>query len=93
MKLSIQFFGHTHSIWKFPDQGLNPHHISDPSPSSGNAGSLIRRAARELRHVIFMCGAQTLREMKAQSTQKLHFHSHVLTVVLKIKCLGTIISI
>ena len=27
------FFGHTHNTWKFPGQGSNPHHSSDPSHS------------------------------------------------------------
>ena len=35
------FFGHAHSVWKFPDWGANPHHSSDLSHSSDNAGSLI----------------------------------------------------
>ena len=32
--------GHTHSIWKFQGQELNPYHSSDPSHSSDHIGSL-----------------------------------------------------
>ena len=38
----ILFFGHTHSILKFPDQGSNPHQ------SSGNAGYLTCWTTKEL---------------------------------------------
>ena len=34
------FFGHTHSMGKFPSQGSNPRHSSDLSNSSVNAKSL-----------------------------------------------------
>ena len=34
------FYGHTHSIWKFLDQGLNPSHSCDLCHSCSNAGSL-----------------------------------------------------
>ena len=40
-------FGHTHGMWKFPGQGLNPCHNSDPSCCSDNAGSLIFFCATE----------------------------------------------
>ena len=47
------FFGHTHSIWKFQDQGSNPSHSSD------NARFLTCRAIRELPDHSFR-GQQTL---------------------------------
>ena len=37
------FFGHTRGMWKLPGQGLNLHHSRDPSPSSGDTGSLTGR--------------------------------------------------
>ena len=33
------FFCHTHGMWKFPDEGLNLSHSSDPSCFSDNVGS------------------------------------------------------
>ena len=33
------FFGHTHSIWKLPGQGLNPSHSCDLCHSCSNTGS------------------------------------------------------
>ena len=42
------FFGCTHSIWKFPGQGLNPGLSRDPSCCNANTGSLICCATREL---------------------------------------------
>ena len=44
---SYFFFGHTCSIWKFPGQGLNPCHSSNPSCYSENARSLTSCATRE----------------------------------------------
>ena len=35
----FSFYGHTHSIWKFPGQGLNPSHSCKLSHSCCNAGS------------------------------------------------------
>ena len=35
-------------MWLFPGQGLNPHHGSDPSRCSNNAGPLTQYATREL---------------------------------------------
>ena len=35
------FSGYAWGMCKFPGQGLNPYHSSDPSNSSDNAGSLI----------------------------------------------------
>ena len=32
--------GHTHCMRKFPGQGSNPHHSSNPSHRSDNTGSL-----------------------------------------------------
>ena len=37
----FSFFGCSQGMWKFPGQGLNPHHSSDLSHSSGNIGSLV----------------------------------------------------
>ena len=31
------FFGHTHSVWKFPGQVLNLHHSSDSSHSNNRS--------------------------------------------------------
>ena len=42
------FFGHTHSMRKFPGQGSNPSHRSNPSHSSDNTRSFNREATREL---------------------------------------------
>ena len=42
------FFGHGHSMWKFPGQGSNPYHISDPSHCSDDTRSLTCCATREL---------------------------------------------
>ena len=41
-------FGHAHGMWKFPDQGLNPQHSSDPNCCSDNARSLTCYATRKL---------------------------------------------
>ena len=35
-------------MWKFPGQGLNPHHCGDPSHFSDNTGSLTCCTTREL---------------------------------------------
>ena len=32
--------GHARGLWKFPGQGLNPCHSSDPNHSSDHTGSL-----------------------------------------------------
>ena len=42
------FFGHTHGMWKFPDQESNLCHSNDPSCCSGNARSLTHCIVREL---------------------------------------------
>lgn len=47
--LFFKFFGHTHSMWKFLDQGSNPSHSSDPSCCSDNA----RSSTPELLEVFF----------------------------------------
>ena len=39
----MHFFGHTHGMWKFLDQGSNPHHSTDPRHSSAKGGSLTTR--------------------------------------------------
>ena len=46
--LCFGFFGHTQGMWKFLDQGLNPHHSSDSSCCNDNARSLTHCATREL---------------------------------------------
>ena len=35
----FKFYGHTHCIWNFPGQGLNPSHRCDSCHSCSNAGS------------------------------------------------------
>ena len=47
------FFGHAWGRWKFPDQGWNPCHSSNPTHCSDNAGSLTCWATRELQQLIF----------------------------------------
>ena len=42
-QMTWSFFGCPHGMWNFLGQGSNPHHSSNPSHSSGNAG-----ATREL---------------------------------------------
>ena len=32
----FSFFGHVHSMWKFPGQRSNPHHTSDPNRCCDN---------------------------------------------------------
>ena len=46
-------FGCVCSTWKFPGQGLNPCHSSDPSHCSDNARSLIYCVTRELSFRVF----------------------------------------
>ena len=41
-------------MWKFPGQGLNPHHSSNPSHGSGNAGSLTHCTTRELLKIVLI---------------------------------------
>ena len=53
---SFFFFGHTQNMQKFLDQGLSPHHSSNPSHSSDSTESLTHWATREL------CGWQSSRE-------------------------------
>ena len=43
----------TCSKWKFPGQGSNLHHSSDPNHNSDNARSLTHLATRELSRVEF----------------------------------------
>ena len=54
-RVIFPLFGHTHDIWKFPGQGKNPHHSSNPSHSTDNAGSLTPRATRELQSILVFC--------------------------------------
>lgn len=41
-------FGHIRGMWKFLDQGSNPHHGSNLSPCTDDAGSLTHYATRDL---------------------------------------------
>ena len=41
-------FGHACGMWKFPGQGLKPHHSINPSHCSDNARLLTRCITREL---------------------------------------------
>ena len=47
----VLFFGHTHSIWKFPGQRLNPSHICNPHHSCSNTRSLTHCATAGAPHV------------------------------------------
>ena len=42
------FLDHTHSMWKFPGQGWDPTHSSNPSPCSDNTSSFTRCTAGDL---------------------------------------------
>ena len=56
---SFFFWGgglHTHGMLKFPGQGLNSHHSSNPSCSSDNAGSLTHWATTRLWKIHFKLG-------------------------------------
>ena len=48
-------FSHPHSMWKFPGQGSNLHHIINPSHHSDNARSSNCCATRELLNEILVC--------------------------------------
>ena len=50
------FFDCACGMWKFLDQGLNPHHSSSPSCCSDNAGSLVHCATgnSKLSKVVFV---------------------------------------
>ena len=48
------FVGHAHGLQKFPDQGLNPHHSSNPRCCSDNTGSLTFCTTRELLRAPFL---------------------------------------
>ena len=50
----LPFFCHTHSMWKFMDQGLNLCHYSNPSHCSDNTGTLIDHVTRELLTRVFL---------------------------------------
>lgn len=45
---SFLFSGHTHGVWKFPGQGSNPCHRSNPSCCRDDIRYLIRWTTREL---------------------------------------------
>ena len=47
------FFCCTHGMWKFPGQGLNPCHSSDPGHCSDNAGTLTHWATKEFLNTYF----------------------------------------
>ena len=49
-RLFFFFFCHTHGMWKFLGQGLNPCHSSDPSCCSDNVRSITRAATGELQN-------------------------------------------
>ena len=46
-------------MWKFPGQGLNPHHSSDQSHSSDNARSLTTRPPANFEMVNILCVEDT----------------------------------
>ena len=50
---STFIFGCTHSVWKFPGQGLNPRHNSGPSCCRDNARFLTGCTTRELLSLLF----------------------------------------
>ena len=50
----LLLFVHAHGTWKFPDQGSNPHHSSNPSCCKDNAISLTHWATRELPISLFL---------------------------------------
>ena len=54
-KIFIYLFGRAFGMCKFPGQGLNPCHRSDPSHSSDNTGLLTHCATRELLLPFFNC--------------------------------------
>ena len=62
-------FGHSCGMWKFPGQGSNPCHSSDPGLCTDNARSLIYYAIRELPFLILSifksCTAVTIIYSKA----------------------------
>ena len=48
-------YGQANGIWKFPGQGLDPHHCSDPGHCSDNARSLTCCATRGLPGSFWFC--------------------------------------
>ena len=48
------FFGHTHSMYKYMGQGVNWSHSCTPSCGSDNAGSLNHCTTRELKNVFIL---------------------------------------
>ena len=58
----ILFFGHAHSMWKFPDQGLDLCHSSDLSCCSDNARSLTCCTTRELPIIISILNLRNQRQ-------------------------------
>ena len=49
MEFLFVFYGRTHGIWKFLDQGLNPSHSCDLCHSCGDAGSLTHCTRRRIK--------------------------------------------
>ena len=62
-QLYVYFFGHTHNMQKFPGQGSNLSHSSNPSHCSDNNGYLTHWATQELLN------------SKSKTDEKLHFLS------------------
>ena len=75
------FFGHAHSMQKFPGQGLNARHSSNQSLSSENTGFLTHWATRELlpRPFIFELGITLFANGKKHE----YFHNMVRKIWLK----------
>ena len=48
------FFGHALGMQKFPGQGSNPHHSSDPNYSNDNAGSSTAKPAGNSQNTWFL---------------------------------------
>ena len=65
---------HTHGIQKFPSQGSNPHHCSNPSYCSDNAGSLTHWATRELQDLctFVTCEASCIHHCTLDTEQFYH---------------------
>ena len=83
------FLGYAYSMWKFPGQGLNPRHSSNPSLCNDNARSLTHCIRRELPLFLFFClfafpratpmaygGSQARGQIGAVATGLHHSHSN-----------------
>ena len=51
---TLMLFGHARGMWKFPDQGSNPYHSSNPDHWGDKARSLTHCGTRELHSVIYL---------------------------------------